>query len=310
MCTACLCRSACLTSGRRMSGARLRARRPRLARRLAAAVHGALLVSVGAVLRLGGRVRELPRPRSVNCLPGGLPRARAELRVRRVHRGRGASGARRRAQGAEQREHLRVGVRPGVLPCRMGLRQLQHAGAGVSARPALARVQRASGRGLHAVPGPASREGLLSSAANKQWAKGDECASECSAGLYNDKTQFAEGRCRHCWDRTELALHAGLEQQFFALFACNATRNALWAPCAQESGAHLTRTVRIRVAAGVLRNQLPAAVAEHARAQQHRRGHLRPLRRGAWEAGRAKTHGHAHPEKIHRETYTFRPSPY
>jgi len=125
-------------------------------------------------------------------------------------------------------------------------------------------------------------------AANKQWAKGDECASECSAGFYNDKTQFAEGRCRHCWDRTELALHAGLEQQFFALFACNATRNARWAPCAQESGAHLARTVRIRVAAGVLRNQLPAAVAEHARAQQHRRGHLRPLRRGAWEAGRAK----------------------
>ena len=213
---------------------------------------------------------------SARHAPGGLPRARAELRVRRVHRGRGASGARRRAQGAEQREHLRVGVRPGVLPCRMGLRQLQHAGAGVSARPALARVQRASGRGLHAVPGPASREGLLSSAANKQWAKGDECASECSAGLYNDKTQFAEGRCRHCWDRTELALHAGLEQQFFALFACNATRNARPAPCAQESGAHLARTVRIRVAAGVLRNQLPAAVAEHARAQQHRRGHLRP----------------------------------
>ena len=159
MCTACLCRSACLTSGRRMSGARLRALRPRLARRLAAAVHGALLVSVGAVLRLGGRVRELPRPRSVNCLPGGLPRARAELRVRRVHRGRGASGARRRAQGAEQREHLRVGVRPGVLPRRMWLRQLQHAGAGVSARPALAGVQRASGRGLHGV----------------QWAEGDQC---------------------------------------------------------------------------------------------------------------------------------------
>ena len=117
-----------------------------------------LLVSVGAVARLGGRVRQLlPRPRSLNVsarhAPGGLPRARAELRVRRVHRGRGASGARRRAQGAEQREHLRVGVRPGVLPCRMGLRQLQHAGAGVSARPALARVQQASGRGLHGVPG-------------------------------------------------------------------------------------------------------------------------------------------------------------
>ena len=73
-------------------------------------------------------------------------------------------------------------------------------------------------------------------AANKQWAKGDECASECSAGFYNDKTQFAEGRCRHCWDRTELALHAGLEQQFFALFACNATRNARWAP--RRSRAH------------------------------------------------------------------------
>jgi hypothetical protein len=43
--------------------------------------------------------------------------------------------------------------------------------------------------------------------------------------LYNDKTQFAEGRCRHCWDRTELALHAGLEQQFFALFP--ATRRAM-----------------------------------------------------------------------------------
>jgi hypothetical protein len=80
----------------------------------------------------------------------------------------------------------------------------------------------------------------------------------------------------------ELALHAGLEQQFFAFFACNATRNALWAPCAQESGERLARTARLRVAAGVLRNQLPAAVAEHARAQQHRRGHMRP-RRGAWE---------------------------
>ena len=73
MCTGCLCRSACLTSGRRMSGARLRARRPRLARRLAAAVHGALLVSVGAVLRLGGRVRELPRPRSLTVCLAGCP---------------------------------------------------------------------------------------------------------------------------------------------------------------------------------------------------------------------------------------------
>jgi hypothetical protein len=124
-------------------------------------------------------------------------------------------------------------------------------------------------------------------AANKQWAKGDECVSECSVGFYNDKTQYAEGHCRHCWDSTELALHAGLEQQFFALFACNATRNARWAPCAQESGVRLARTGRLRVAARVLCNQLPASVAEHARKQQHRRGHLRPLRRGAWEAGRA-----------------------
>jgi hypothetical protein len=113
-------------------------------------------------------------------------------------------------------------------------------------------------------------------AANEQWAEGDECASECSAGFYNDTTQYAEGRCRRCWDRTELALHAGLEQQFFALFACNATSNARWAPCAQESGARVARTARLRVAAGVLRDHLPAAVAEHARAQQHRRGHLRP----------------------------------
>ena len=228
MCTDCLCRSACLTSA------------SPCVRSQAARSEATTRSSSGC-----GRTRRSPRVRRGSCAgecvhchdlevstcrpvaSGGLPRARAELRVRRVHRGRGTSGARRRAQGAEQREHLRVGVRSGVLPCRMGLRQLQHAGAGVSARPALARVQRASGRGLHAVPGPASREGLLSSAANKQWAKGDECASECSAGLYNDKTQFAEGRCRHCWDRTELALHAGLEQQFFALFACNATRVAL-----------------------------------------------------------------------------------
>ena len=113
-------------------------------------------------------------------------------------------------------------------------------------------------------------------AANEQWAEGDECVSECSAGFYNDTTQYAEGRCRRCWDRTELALHAGLEQQFFALFACNPTSNARWAPCAQESGARVARTARLRVAAGVLRDHLPAAVAEHARAQQHRRGHLRP----------------------------------
>jgi hypothetical protein len=78
-------------------------------------------------------------------------------------------------------------------------------------------------------------------AANEQWVEPstDECASECRAGFYNDTTQYAEGRCRRCWDRTELALHAGLEQQFFALFACNATSNARWAPCAPEPGARV-----------------------------------------------------------------------
>jgi len=165
-------------------------------------------------------------------------------------------------------------------------------------RPASAGRRAASGRGLRCV----------------QWAEGDECASECCAGFYNNMTQYVEGRCRRCWDRTELALHAGLEQQFFALFACNSvinsTSNTLWAPCAQESGARIARTARLRVAAGVLRDQLPTAVAEHARAQQHRRGHLRPLRRGAWEAGRAKHVVTTHSEKIHRETYTFRTSPY
>ena len=110
-------------------------------------------------------------------------------------------------------------------------------------------------------------------AANEEWVESsaDECASECREGFYNDTTQYAEGRCKRCWDRTELALHAGLEQQFFALFACNATSNARWAPCAQESGARIARTARLRVAAGVLRDHLPAAVAEHARAKQHRR---------------------------------------
>ncbi len=111
---------------------------------------------------------------------------------------------------------------------------------------------------------PDQRLAKGSYAANEQWAEGDECASECSAGFYNDTTQYAEGRCSRCWDRTELALHAGLEQQFFTIFACNATSNTRWSPCAQESGAHVARTARLRVAAGVLRDHLPAAVAEHA----------------------------------------------
>jgi hypothetical protein len=75
-------------------------------------------------------------------------------------------------------------------------------------------------------------------------------------------------------------------------------------------GVRFARTARLRVAAGVLRDQLPTTVAEHVRAQQHRRGHLRPLRHGAWEAGRAKHVVTTHSEKIHRETYTFRTSPY
>lgn len=91
--------------------------------------------------------------------------------------------------------------------------------------------------GCAACPDPRLSKG--SYAANEQWVEGDECASECSAGFYNDTTQYAEGRCRRCWDRTELALHAGLEQQFFALFACNATSNGRWAPCAPEPGARV-----------------------------------------------------------------------
>ncbi len=130
--------------------------------------------------------------------------------------------------------------------------------------------------------------------------------SECNAGFHNDKTQYTKGRCRHCWDCTELALHAGLEQQFFAFFACNATRNALWAPCAQESGERLARTAHLRVAAGVLRNQLPATVAEHARSGTTEDTCVLC----DTENGKSKTHGHAHSEKIHRETYTFRTSPY
>ena len=93
-----------------------------------------------------------------------------------------------------------------------------------------------------------------------------------------------------CWDRTELALHAGLEQQFFALFACNTTSNTLWSPCAQESGARVARTARLREAAGVLRDHLPAAVTEHARAQQHRRGQLRPATRSLGRAKHMVTH--------------------
>jgi hypothetical protein len=78
-------------------------------------------------------------------------------------------------------------------------------------------------------------------AANEQWVGSylEECESECRAGFYNDTAEFADGRCKRCWDRTELVLHASLEQQFFAFSNCTAKSNAAWAPCRAEPGARV-----------------------------------------------------------------------
>ena len=78
-------------------------------------------------------------------------------------------------------------------------------------------------------------------AANEEYvaSTSSECATQCRENFYNDTTEFPAGRCRRCWDRTELALHAGLELQFFALFECNATSKARWAQCAEEPGARV-----------------------------------------------------------------------
>lgn len=65
------------------------------------------------------------------------------------------------------------------------------------------------------------------------------CQTRCLAGCYNDTSEFADGRCKRCWDRTELVLHASREHRFFALFNCSATSNARWAPCTDEVGAQV-----------------------------------------------------------------------
>jgi len=68
----------------------------------------------------------------------------------------------------------------------------------------------------------------------------------------------------------------------------------------------VARTARLPVAAGVMRDHLPATVAEHARSGTTEDTCVLYHT----ENGKSKTHGHAHSEKIHRETYTFRTSPY
>jgi len=74
-------------------------------------------------------------------------------------------------------------------------------------------------------------------AANEEYVEG--CQTRCRAGFYNDTATLAAGRCKRCWDRAELVLHAGLEQQFFAFDSCTATRNARWRPCTPEPGARV-----------------------------------------------------------------------
>jgi hypothetical protein len=287
MCTACLCRSACLTSGRRMSGARLRARRPRLARRLAAAVHGALLVSVGAVLRLGGRVRELPRPRSLTVCLAGCPaleqssecvectEGAAQVALDGAHRVQSNESICAWECGQEffLVEWGCVNCSTQGLACPPGQRWhacSERADAGCTPCPDL-RLAKGS---YHRRPTSSGQR---------------ETSARPNAVLACTTTRHSSPRAAAGTAGTARSWRCTRASSSSSSLSLPATRHvSRWAPCAQESGAHLARTVRIRVAAGVLRNQLPAAVAEHARAQQHRRGHLRPLRRGAWEAGRAK----------------------
>jgi hypothetical protein len=61
------------------------------------------------------------------------------------------------------------------------------------------------------------------------------CEPQCETGYYKD----TDGRCKRCWDRTELVLHASLQLRFFALFNCTATTNAVWRPCVEEPGARV-----------------------------------------------------------------------
>jgi hypothetical protein len=154
--------------------------------------------------------------------------------------------------------------------------------------------------------------------ANKQWAKGNKWLSKCIAGFYNNKTQYAEGRCRHCWDRTELALHAGLEQQFFALFACNGLEQQFFALFARVMHAgHRARRSRGRSSLeqrafewqpeSCVINCLPPWLSTRARSSTAEDTCVLATR--SMGSGKSKTR-HAHSEKIHREIYTFRTSPY
>ena len=65
----------------------------------------------------------------------------------------------------------------------------------MSARPRWQACSKRADAGCTACPDLRLAKG--SYAANEQWAEGDECVSECSAGFYNDTTQYAEGRCSH-----------------------------------------------------------------------------------------------------------------
>ena len=74
-------------------------------------------------------------------------------------------------------------------------------------------------------------------AANEELVAG--CETRCREGYYNDTTEFADGRCKRCWDRAELVLHASETERFFALFMCTETRNARWEPCPPEPGSRV-----------------------------------------------------------------------
>ena len=79
-------------------------------------------------------------------------------------------------------------------------------------------------------------------AANERYVEqfAQACETECKAGFYNEtSSQHPEGRCKRCWDRTELVLHASLAEPFFALHECTETTNAYFSACPDEPGARV-----------------------------------------------------------------------
>ena len=78
-------------------------------------------------------------------------------------------------------------------------------------------------------------------AANERYVEqfAQACETACKDNFYNETSQLPEGRCKRCWDRTDLVLHASLAEPFFALHECTETTNAYFSACPDEPGARV-----------------------------------------------------------------------